>query len=523
VPIARPVDPAPAPSRLAAVHPLLFAAYPVLFLWSQNLGETNPSDVVRPLLVLVAAAALLTWVLGRVLTDRRRAALIVSPLVIGLLMYWRVAVSLAALHVPGFVQQAGWIAIVIGGGVAAVRLGGRKLAAVDTTLDVIAGIFVVITLVLIAPFQVNAAASRGAATVVEPQAGTTTVPKRDVYLLIFDRYGSDRAFDWLWGFHNDLSPWLREHGFTVLDDSHANYVRTPTSMATTLNMIHLKDVPGLPGPASSDLTPVHAMLQSSLVVRQFKELGYRNYHIGSWWGPTSWDAAADVNLNLPALSDFENALFDESAIPAAMKRFHVQRDPVDVRERHYRYNEYGLAALASLRDAPGPKFVFAHILLPHPPMVYDSDGRFLTLTELGQLSGKEQLRRQLAYTNTRIREILGSLLALPEAKRPIIILQADEGPESPTYRRYRETDFDWADATDEEVEVKFGIMNAWYLPGGEDLGLYPSMTSINTFPVLFSRYFGLNYPLLPDRVYTAKRYFLQYDLTDVTDRLPSLR
>ena len=42
-------------------------------------------------------------------------------------------------------------------------------------------------------------------------------------------------------------------------------------------------------------------------------------------------------------------------------------------------------------------------------------------------------------------------------------------------------------------------MNAWSVPGGEDLGLYPTMTAINTFPVLFSRYFGIDYPLLPDR------------------------
>lgn len=508
---------------MAAVHPLLFAAYPVLFLWSQNLGETNPGDAVRPLVAFVAAAALLTWILGRFLIDRRRAALIVSPLVIGLLMYWRVAVSLAVLHVPGFVQQAGWIALVIAGGVTAVRIGGRKLARVDNALNLIAGIFVVLTLVVIVPFQVDAAASGRASTVVAPQAGTTTAPRRDVYWLIFDRYGSDRAFNLLYDIENDLTPWLRDQGFTVLSDSHANYIRTPTSLATTLNMIHLAEVPGLPGPASSDLRPVHAMLQSSLVVRQFKELGYRIYHIGSWWDPTATDAGADVNLNLFALSDFENALFDDSAVPAAMKRLGLKAAPIDVRERHYRYNEYGLAALERLRDAPGPKFTFAHILLPHPPMIYDRDGRFTTLTEESGLSGKEQLQRQLAYTNARIREILGALVALPETQRPIIILQADEGPESPTYRKYRETDFDWATASDEEVEVKFGIMNAWYVPAGKDLGLYPTMTSINTFPVLFSRYFGLDYPLLPDRVYTAKRYLLQYDLTDVTDRLPSLR
>ena len=147
----------------------------------------------------------------------------------------------------------------------------------------------------------------------------------------------------------------------------------------------------------------------------------------------------------------------------------------------------------------------------------------MTVAEQAELSGTERFQRQLDYTNARIREILTGLLALPEAQRPIIILQADEGPESPTYRSTRKTTFDWAAASDEDIEVKYGILNAWFLPGGEDLGLYPEMTSINTFPTLFGRYFGLDYELLPDRVYTSERYTLPYDLTDVTDRLPSLR
>jgi hypothetical protein len=49
------------------------------------------------------------------------------------------------------------------------------------------------------------------------------------------------------------------------------------------------------------------------------------------------------------------------------------------------------------------------------------------------------------------------------------------------------------------------------------------MTSINTFPVLFDRYFGLDYATLPDRVYTSTSWVLPYGLTDITDRLPSLR
>ena len=34
------------------VHPLLLAAYPVLFLYGQNLGELEPSDLVGPLVAV---------------------------------------------------------------------------------------------------------------------------------------------------------------------------------------------------------------------------------------------------------------------------------------------------------------------------------------------------------------------------------------------------------------------------------------------------------------------------------------
>ena len=532
------MEPASGPGRLAAVHPLLFAAYPVLFLWSQNLGETDPREVVLPLLVLVGAAALLTLVLGRLLGDRRRAALIVSPLAIGLLMYGHVASNLSGLHVPAIVQQLGWMALVGLGIVAAVRLPSRRLATIDLALDRVSAILVIVSLVLILPYQAttlaggtaNAAVTPAPGTPVashrpaftrQPQPDTTTAPKRDVYWLIFDRYGSDRAYDLLYGIDNDLTPWLRDQGFTVLDDSHANYVRTGTSIPTTINMTHLRDVPGLPGPDSTNLGPIQALIKDSLVARQFKALGYRYYHVGSRWDPNAVDPAADVDLYLPAPSGFVTALLDASALPAAARRLRL--DFFGPRERQYRHNAYSLDALAGLRDEPGPKFVFGHVLLPHPPMVFDRDGRYMSGLELIGMSGKEQLERQLAYTNTRIREIVGALVALPGDRRPIIILQADEGPESPRFRSTRNTTFDWATATDEEVEVKFGILNAWFMPGGEDLGLYPSMTSINTFPTLFTNYYGLDYPLLPDRVYAAKRYDLQYDVIDVTDRLPSLR
>jgi hypothetical protein len=45
---------------------------------------------------------------------------------------------------------------------------------------------------------------------------------------------------------------------------------------------------------------------------------------------------------------------------------------------------------------------------------------------------------------------------------------------------------------------------------------------VNTFRLIFDRYFDAGLPLLPDRSFTSASKFRPYDLTDITDRLPSL-
>jgi hypothetical protein len=48
--------------------------------------------------------------------------------------------------------------------------------------------------------------------------------------------------------------------------------------------------------------------------------------------------------------------------------------------------------------------------------------------------------------------------------------------------------------------------------------LYPSISPVNSFRVLFNLYFGANFPLLPDRHFVFKRGQL-YRFVDVTSRL----
>jgi hypothetical protein len=497
------------------VHPVLFAIYPILFLWSQNVGEVGPDeigDVLGATFVAGMAAMVVAWLAFQ---DRARGALVVTPVILVVLLYGHVA----RLGVTVQAEQAGIVAILALALVAALKLPGRWVGRLDAGLRVVAVTLIAISLVTILPTEIEEATTpRTIIAAGKTLPSQTTAQKRDVYWLIFDRYGSDRSF--MTGYHvqNPLTPWLRDHGFDVLADSHANYVGTALSLSTTLNMTPLdKLTRGVPE-SSNSYQPVYRALQESLTVRQFQALGYRYLHLGSWWNPTRTDAAADRNYNADGVSDFTSAVVESSLIPVLSEAFIPDELPPTESVKHLKHNTYALDKLDALPRESGPKFVMAHILLPHPPYIFDRDGTYLVSPEAAGISQTEGWHRQLDYTNSRIQAFLSELLARPESQQPIIIIQADEGPWPDAYGRDK-YGFNWSTATENQLEMKFGIMNAWYVPGGTDgLGLSQRQTAINTFPTLFDRYFGLDYPRLPDRVF-ASSWGRPYRSIEITDRL----
>jgi len=46
--------------------------------------------------------------------------------------------------------------------------------------------------------------------------------------------------------------------------------------------------------------------------------------------------------------------------------------------------------------------------------------------------------------------------------------------------------------------VRNANLMAYYLPEGGEQALYPEITPVNSFRIVFNHYFGAEYPLLPD-------------------------
>ena len=154
--------------------------------------------------------------------------------------------------------------------------------------------------------------------------------------------------------------------------------------------------------------------------------------------------------------------------------------------------------------------MFAHILLPHDPYVFKADGTRCR-------KWRRRPRRSsgsadhLAFANSQIKDIVGYLLTGPEERRPIVIIEGDEGP-------LMCQGLDCVMNTPDYLHIRLGNLVAMYLPGVDEQ-LPDTFTSVNTFRVVFREYFGADLEPLPDRSFTWPDNDRLYDFKDVTDQI----
>jgi hypothetical protein len=184
----------------------------------------------------------------------------------------------------------------------------------------------------------------------------------------------------------------------------------------------------------------------------------------------------------------------------------------------YDHTRYALDTLDEIPGIPGPKFVFAHLLIPHDPYVFDADGSFTGRALVAERGRDESYRRQLEYANSRMLQLIDRIIGSDEDA--VIVLQADEGPFPERYQA-DEWGFEWRDATDAELEEKFGVLFAMRAPGADlaDAGFRDDMTLVNTWRVLFNARFGTDLAMLPDHIWAHESLYRFFDLFEITHRL----
>jgi hypothetical protein len=506
------------------LYPVLAAAYPVIYLYAQNVQEAiAPAEIFVPLAICIAASLIVMGVLGA-LTRAWAAAALASLLLLVLFFTYGMAWDwLGTMLLGQWVLLTAWLLLVVIG----LSFIWRFHALADRVtlpLNVITGLALLFNLVAIGAFVFNVrptSANTGSGVTASGDAPNPAA-RRDVYWVILEEYASNSVL--LDDFDYDNSPFLdalRERGFYIAEDSTANYLKTAPAIQAARNMEYL-DGPDLRHQAKSadDWGPIYRGLRSPFEVQTFlDDLGYRFIYAGTFWTPMGRHPSAEINYVYDKLtSEFLDVL--QRATMLRVFEDLGTDPPYDWRRNRYNQTLYELRSLRRASSLPGPKFIHTQLALNHEPYVFHPDGSFITADEERNLTHVEQYIEQLKYTNTQMLAWMDQLLDVPADERPIIMLLGDEGPWTPEYRK-NERGYDWTTASPERLKMKFGIINAVYLPDKdpEEAGFYSSISLVNQFRVLFNAEFGLDLPLLPDRNYIWPDQSDIYTYIDVTDQV----
>lgn len=496
------------------VHAPLLAAWAVLFLYGQNLDELTILDILPALAWAVAGALLVVIAFGIVARDVRRGGIVAFAVLLTWFGWGHATEVVPPDPLARTLLGAGFIAFIAMSMLAAHRLGERRIAGLTRGLDLLAALLVAIAALGAAP------ATWADLTDAPPALADRPAPTpgdRDIWYLLLDRFGSARSIEAYAGVEPTLPGRLEAHGFEVAHDARASFVKTALSLASTLGMTQLEDLVARMGPESADEAPLTVAIRDHAVGRFLRDRGYRIIQLGSWFMPSAQSAIADTVLVPSTGNDFDR-LFRETTLLALWEELTVP--PIGHNDAQHRdFARYQLHELEHLRTAPHrePRFIFAHILLPHPPYVFDEQGGYPTAEERAAPE-PERYARQLAWTEAQIGAFVERLVDVPEAERPIVIVAADEGPYPPRYQATMKT-FDWRTATDEELVIKFGTLLAIELPMAGEPRVTERMTTANIFRLVLARAFGADLPLLPDRSWASLDATHPYRLIDITGDL----
>jgi hypothetical protein len=499
------------------VHPLGAAAFPVVFLFAENAADQLTLVPLWGPLGLALLGASAAFVLcAALLRDPLRGALLASLLVAMFFSFGHAAI-LVGEAVPLRFVAGGYAAV----GLAAIYLiwrGGRWVRPATTFLNLAMVVLVGFNALRIGQSVAEQSANAGEAAPTPAVRVDASAPKRDIYYVILDRYANAETLREVYGFDNrPFLDALEQRGFAIAEDAWANYWKTAFSVMASMSMDYL-DTDRFDLTEPPNFAPLHAALQDHLPVPvTLKSLGYEYIHLGNYWEPTGTNVDADVSLRYEDATEFDDALRSTTALvllsPPTARDDDPETAPYGELARGTTF--YTFARMEEVVGRSGPQFVFAHLLLPHPPYVFDTDGSLPSRREANSRPEEEQYVRQLQWANSRVLQLVDRLTDVPPGEEPIIILQADEGPWPPGFRD-RPRFFQWLDATRRDVQQKFGILNAFYLPGVDAAaaGVNDRTSPVNEFRIVFNAYFDAGLPLLPDVTYLSPDYARMYDFVE---------
>ena len=466
--------------RLQTLYPYLLAVYPVLALYNINIDQLTPAELILPLTIALAITFILSNIALMHLKDREKSALVLSVFwalffSYGYVFDWITAkgisdnivrqneLCLAALYFLLFIAFY-----------YAAHKSRRWIHAASILASSVSWILILSVLSCLGLQALNFLPPIKAAKGQIGHAGTSIHGQSsrigyspDIYYLVIDEYAGQEQIKNVYSYDNSpFVKFLTEKGFIVTKKSRVRTSQTAYSLAGSLNMRH---------PGQND-NP-YEMIRTNQVARELRSRGYIYIHFGSWWSATAANNNADINRNDHLLgSEFTGLLARGSFFRRLLNSEMFARSRTS--------GAFDEIAKIPEMKTDQPKFIFAHIISPHAPFVFGSNGEEIGAADKNDYSNRALYLGQYIYITKRTEDLVNKILQRSE-KPPVIVIQSDHGVR-----------------VHPGIGINSGyehrIFNAYYLPGEKKPQVWNSISPVNTFRMIFNYYFRTKYRFVDD-------------------------
>jgi hypothetical protein len=467
------------------LHGFVFAFGSAIILYSvvTNLNALiHPADVLSPILFSILAFVLFVLVGYGLTRSLESAGLIATFLVLGFFYLWSVFLAVILIALVSLL---------------AFKLVFKRVRNADTHVVLNAISIAVVGYYLIRFISLNLGEPWSPVTVQRIENVPKTLPAQasrpDIYYIILDGYGRADMMQAVHGYDNSgFIDALEQRGFVVAAESQSNYARTLLSLSSSLNMQYLDTMSAAMGD-SHLWWPAQEAVQHSEVRRILEGWGYKTIFFAN---NSDYSDIRDGDIYEKPfrvqLDNFSGLFLYQTNVGllANVEQLGIADLSYDT---HRRLILYPFERLPEVAAIEGPKFVFAHIVAPHPPYVFDRAGNPLTPDYPFTLSVEERdgYIEQLQFINQKVLATIKDILANSKSP-PIIILQGDHGPGTMTNHNSLEKSC---------LYERFSILNAYYLPGIDKTSVPMDLSPVNSFRLVFNEYFSGELAYLPNRQY----------------------
>lgn len=501
------------------VNPFLFAAMPLVSLLKFNIESVAIREILRPLTFSLLATVILMAFVWILLRDWEITGFVSSIVLLFFFSYGHVYSGFLNINIAK-VLWAGrlignhrnlmiaWVLLLAISIWIVLRL-KRHLAVFNDVFTIMGVVLLAVPLFGILRYEFELQKPWPLEITSQPVTNNSDnieiFDRPDIYYILLDGYGRSDILLELYGYNNAaLLEYLDRKGFFVAENSRSNYVQTVISLSSSLNMSYLDDLQDQLG-QSQNRAPFSRLIRTNEVQLLLEELGYKTIAFSTGHKATELDNA-DIFLSPPqnTSSSFERLVIDSSALVLVQAiRVSLGLSPnYPGYKSHIQRINYTFDSLSEISKISGPKFVFAHIITPHPPFVFNEAGELVeqkhpfTIRDASAYIGTtdeylQGYRGQIAYIDVKLKATIDSILANSKSP-PVIIIQADHGPG---------LKFDWDNPDELGLNERTAILNAYYLPDEIMEDLYDEISPVNTFRLIFNGLFGYEMPLLPDLSY----------------------